>query len=405
MEQNNATRRGLGGEIAEMLRKNIRNYAMYIALAVIFIVFQVLSKVILGKALFLTARNITNLINQTGYIAVMAVGMTLVLIICQIDLSVGFAAGFLGACAASLLARGIPLLPVILIVLAMGLVIGLAQGSIIGKIGVPAFVTTLAGEFIFRGLLTLVTEASGTIPITNETYYALSNGFVPELFTIGKYHGLTLLAGIIAIVMIIVTEIRKRRDMMRYKFETSSLPLFLFKLVFFAALIGALTIVLAGYKGISWTIIIVVVIVTIYNFVLNRTRTGRYIYGMGGNMEAAALSGVNVKRTLIGVFTSMGCMAALGGILYSSRVGSATPTAGMGFELDAIASCYIAGVSTTGGIGNVVNSVVGAFVIMSLTNGLNLIGVGISYQYLIKGIIFICAVALDVRGRGKKAIG
>ena len=405
MEQNHAKKRGLGGEIAEMLRKNIRNYAMYIALAVIFIVFQVLSKVILGKGLFLTARNITNLINQTGYIAVMAVGMTLVLIICQIDLSVGFAAGFLGACAARLLVVNVPVPLVILIVLAMGVVIGLIQGTIIGKVGVPAFVTTLAGEFIFRGLLTLVTEASGTIPITSDTFNALSNGFVPELFTIGKYHGLTLLAGAIAILAIIILEIRKRRDLIRYNFKISSLPLFLFKLAFFAALIGTLTIVLAGYKGISWTIIIVVVIVSIYYFILKNTRTGRYIYGMGGNMEAASLSGVNVKRTLIGVFASMGCMAALGGILYTSRINSATPTAGMGFELDAIASCYIAGVSTTGGIGNVINSVVGAFVIMSLTNGLNLIGVGISYQYLIKGIIFICAVALDVRGRGKKAIG
>ncbi|MDO4864966.1 MAG: sugar ABC transporter permease [Clostridia bacterium] len=399
MDQNTVKRRGLGGEIVEMLRKNIRNYAMYIALAVIFIVFQMLS-----KGLFLTARNITNLINQTGYIAVMAVGMTLVLIICQIDLSVGFAAGFLGACAARLLVMKLPMPLVILIVLAMGVTIGLIQGLIIGRIGVPAFVTTLAGEFIFRGLLTLVTEASGTIPINNDAFNALSNGFVPELFTIGKYHGLTLLAGAIAITLIFVMEIRKRRDLIRYNFETSSLPLFIFKLAFFSVLIGALTVVLAGYKGISWTIIIVVVIVTIYNFVLKNTRTGRYIYGMGGNMEAAALSGVNVKRTLIGVFASMGCMTALGGILYSSRIGSATPTAGMGFELDAIASCYIAGVSTTGGIGSVVNSVVGSFVIMSLTNGLNLIGVGISYQYLIKGIIFICAVALDVRGRGKKAI-
>lgn len=400
MDQNMDRKRGIGGEAVEMLRKNIRNYAMYIALAVIFVVFQLLS-----KGLFLTARNITNLINQTGYIAVMAVGMTLVLIICQIDLSVGFAAGFLGACAARLLAVNLPMPLVVLIVLAAGAAIGFVQGTIIGRIGVPAFITTLAGEFIFRGLLTLVTEASGTIPITNEAFNALSTGFVPELFTIGKLHGLTLLAGAAAIAAVFIVEIRKRRDLKRYNFETSALPLFLFKLAFFAVLIGALSVVLAGYKGISWTILIVLVIVTIYNFVLKNTRTGRYIYGMGGNMEAASLSGVNVKRTLIGVFASMGCMAALGGILYSSRIGSATPTAGMGFELDAIASCYIAGVSTTGGIGNVVNSVVGAFVIMSLTNGLNLIGVGVSYQYLIKGIIFIFAVALDVRGRGKKAIG
>ena len=190
----------------------------------------------------------------------------------------------------------------------------------------------------------------------------------------------------------------------KYKFETSSTTAFVLKNLFFAALIGAFTLVLADYNGISWTIVIAVVITGAYNFVLNHMTIGRYIYGMGGNMEAASLSGVDVKKILIGVFVSMGVMAALGGILYTSRLSSATPTAGNGFELDAIASCYIGGVSTSGGVGKVANSVVGAFVIMSLTNGLNLIGVGISYQYIIKGIIFVCAVAADVHSRGKKAV-
>lgn len=395
---NQTKRDGLGNEIVGLMRKNIRNYAMYIALAVIFIVFQILS-----KGAFLTARNLTNLINQTGYIAVMAVGMTLVLIICQIDLSVGYVAGFLGACAAQLLLRGIPAWLAILIILVAGALIGLMQGLVIGKIGVPAFVTTLACEFIFRGLLTLVTEASGTIPVTDEVFNSLSNGFLPELFMLGQLHGLTVIVGLLAIVAIIVSQIQKRKELKKYNFEIVSMPIFIFKIVFFIALIGALTYVLAAYNGLSWTIVIVALIAGVYAFVMNKTRTGRYIYGMGGNREAAALSGVNVRRVLIGVFTSMGCMAALGGILYTSRLGAATPTAGNGFELDAIASGYIAGVSTTGGIGSVISSVVGAFVIMSLTNGLNLIGVGISYQYVIKGIIFICAVALDVRGHSKKA--
>ena len=389
----------LGHEVAALLKTNVRNYAMFIALAIIFIVFEILS-----KGYFLTARNLTNLINQTGYIAVMAVGMTLVLIICQIDLSVGFVAGFLGACAAQLLVLGIPAGVVIVIILILGAWIGLMQGLIIGKIGVPAFVTTLACEFIFRGLLTLVTEASGTVPVTNEFFTSLSNGFLPAVFRIGSLHGLTLVAGILAIAAVIVTQIRHRKDLQKYNFKTSSMPVFLFKLAFFAVLIGLLTYVLATYNGISWTIVITVLIAGVYSFVMNKTRIGRYVYGMGGNVEAASLSGVNVKRVLISVFTSMGVMAALGGILYTSRLSSATPTAGSGFELDAIASCYIGGVSTSGGIGSVINSVVGAFVIMSLTNGLNLIGVGISYQYVVKGIIFICAVAIDVRSRGKKAV-
>ncbi|MEA4914296.1 MAG: sugar ABC transporter permease [Christensenella sp.] len=400
MNQTDVNKHGLGREIVTLLRKNARNYAMYIALAVIFIVFQLIS-----KGSFLTARNITNLINQTGYIAVMAVGMTLVLIICQIDLSVGYVAGFLGACAARLLLVGLPIWLVIVLVLLFGAAIGFMQGMIIGKLGVPAFVTTLACEFAFRGLLTLITESTGTIPVTNEAFTALSNGFMPEVVKIGGMHGLTLIIGAFAILIVIATQIRKRKELKQYEFETVSLPIFIAKLVFFAALIGVLTYVLAAYNGLSWTILIVVLVTGAYSFVMNRTRIGRYVYGMGGNLEAASLSGVNVKKVLVGTFVSMGVMAALGGILYTARLSSATPTAGSGFELDAIASGYIAGVSTTGGIGSVINSVVGAFVIMSLTNGLNLIGVGVSYQYVIKGVIFIAAVALDVRSRGKKAIG
>ncbi len=400
MNQTDVNKHGLGREIVTLLRKNARNYAMYIALAVIFIVFQLIS-----KGSFLTARNITNLINQTGYIAVMAVGMTLVLIICQIDLSVGYVAGFLGACAARLLLVGLPIWLVIVLVLLFGAAIGFMQGMIIGKLGVPAFVTTLACEFAFRGLLTLITESTGTIPVTNEAFTALSNGFLPEVVKIGGMHGLTLIIGAFAILIVIATQIRKRKELKQYEFETVSLPIFIAKLVFFAALIGVLTYVLAAYNGLSWTILIVVLVTGAYSFVMNRTRIGRYVYGMGGNLEAASLSGVNVKKVLVGTFVSMGVMAALGGILYTARLSSATPTAGSGFELDAIASGYIAGVSTTGGIGSVINSVVGAFVIMSLTNGLNLIGVGVSYQYVIKGVIFIAAVALDVRSRGKKAIG
>ena len=167
--------------------------------------------------------------------------------------------------------------------------------------------------------------------------------------------------------------------------------------------LAVLVFMLAEYKGISWTIVVVCIIAIIYDFMMKKTRLGRHIYGTGGNREAAQLSGINTQRIMLIAFSSMGMLAALGGILYTSRLQSATPTAGSGFELDAIASCYIGGVSTTGGIGKVINSIIGAFVIMSLTNGLNLMGIGITYQYIIKGIIFVLAVAFDVRSRVAKA--
>jgi putative multiple sugar transport system permease protein len=193
--------------------------------------------------------------------------------------------------------------------------------------------------------------------------------------------------------------------LIKYNLDPGSIAAFVIKMVFFSALILSLVLLMASFKGISWTVIIVVVVTAVYFFILNKTKIGRHIYGMGGNLEAAKLSGVNTKLILIGVFISMGAMAGLSGIMITSRMGCAQPTTGAGFELDAIAACYIGGVSTSGGVGKVLNSVVGAFVIMSLVNGLNLVGVGISYQYLIKGIIFIIAVAIDVRSRGRKALG
>ena len=386
-------------ELGILLKENIRNYAMYVALAVIFILFNLTT-----DGAFLTARNLTNLVNQTGYVAVMAIGMTLVLILQQIDLSIGYAAGFFGACAALLLLNGVPVALAIIIVLIGGIIAGLIQGLIISRIGVPAFVVTLAFLFVFRGLLSLVTEGTGTVSVTNEFFNQLSNGFLPAGFIVGGKHGLSLVFSALAILFLIIMQVRERKDMIAYGFDVVSMPVFIMKLSLLSAFIGWLTLKLAGFNGISWTILIVVAFTIIYQFILEKTKLGRYIYGVGGNREAAILAGVNVKRIITLAFASMGFMAALGGILFTSRLRSATPSAGAGFELDAIAACFIGGVSTTGGIGKVANSLVGAFVIMSMTNGMNLMGVGISYQYIIKGIIFTVAVAFDVLSQGKKAI-
>ena len=275
------------------------------------------------------------------------------------------------------------------------------EGSIISFIGVPAFVTTLAFEFIFRGLLSLVTSESGTIPIADEGFNAISNGFVPDIGEVGGLHLLSLVVGALAVAILIISQIHTRNNLRKYNFEVVSLPVFTMKLILMAALIGAVAVVLASYRGLSWTIVVVAVVTFIYNFMLNRTKLGRHIYGVGGNPEAAALAGINVKKIMLFCFASMGMMSALGGILFASRLQSASTTGGAGFELDAIASCYIGGVSTSGGVGKVTNTIIGALVIMSLTNGLNLMGVGIAYQYVIKGLIFIVAVALDVLSRRK----
>ncbi|MBH1941729.1 sugar ABC transporter permease [Mobilitalea sibirica] len=387
----------IGSELHALIKENIREYAMYIALVFIFIYFNVLT-----NGLFLSSRNISDLINQTGYIAVLAVGMTLILIIKHIDLSVGYVAGFLGAVAAIFLKNGWNVWLVIPLTLFFGVCVGLYQGFLVARIGVPAFVTTLAGMFIFRGFLSRVTAGTGTIIVRDEVFRAISNGFLPDLPFGGNLHVLTLLIGILAVILVIISQIRQRNSMLKYNFKVMSLPIFISKILFMSVIILLVVWILAGYRGIPWTAVIVGVVLFIYNFMLHKTRLGRYIYGIGGNSEAAELSGVNVKNVTMFAFASVSMLAALSGILYTSRLSSATPTAGLGFELDAIASSYIGGVSVNGGIGRVTNTIVGALVIMSLTNGMNLMGVDVSYQYVVRGAIFILAVAFDVKTRGKR---
>lgn len=388
---------GLGQEIGSMVKTNIRDYIMYIALVCIIVLFSILT-----HGGFIQARNIANLINQAGYVAVMAIGMTLILILVHIDLSVGYVAGFCGAVAAILMTKyNVNEWLAILIVLCLGLVIGLYQGLLVTRVGVPAFVTTLAGMFIFRGLLNLSLQETGTIIVPNAGFNALSNGFIPDLPVNAGFHVLTLIIGIIAVVCVIYSQIKVRKTNIKYDFKVSSIQVFVFKLVFLSVIIMAIIWVLASYQGIPWTAVIVGVVLFIYNYMLNKTRLGRYIYGIGGNAQAAELSGINVKGVTLFAFCSVSVLAALGGVLYTSRLQSATPTAGLGFELDAIASSYIGGTAVSGGVGKVTNTIIGALVIMSLTNGMNLMGIDIAYQYIVKGIIFIIAVAFDVRSRNK----
>lgn len=398
MNENNRAKMSLGTEIATMLKSNVRDYAMYIALVLIFIFFGIRT-----GGLFLSSRNLSDLINQTGYVAVLAIGMTIILIIKHIDLSVGYVAGFLGAVSAILLKAGLNVWLVIPIILCLGIVVGIYQGFLVAKVGVPAFVTTLAGMFIFRGLLSLVTQGTGTIIVSNRTFRNLSNGFIPDFNSGGSIHILTIIIGVLAVILMTYSQFKSRKNMLKYNFQVSSKPIFISKIAFLTLIIIVIFSILAGYKGIPWTAIIVGAVLFIYNFILNKTKLGRYIYGIGGNAEAAELSGVNVRKITFFAFASMSMLAALAGILYTSRLSSATPQAGLGFELDAIASSYIGGVSVNGGIGKVTNTIIGALVIMSLTNGMNLMGVDISFQYIVKGAIFILAVAFDVRTRsGRK---
>lgn len=382
----------------KVLRQNIREYGMYIALFVIMAFFTVMT-----DGIFISSRNISNLLNQTGYIAVLAVGMTLIIVIRHIDLSVGFLAGFMGAVAAiALVFWNLPVFVVIPMVLALGAVAGMVTAFPVAQLKIPAFVASLAGMLIYRGALLLATISTGTIIIPDATFNALGNGFIPDFpgvdFLPGV-HELTLTLGLAATGLFIYSEIMNRRKKQAYNFDVLPMDMFILKLVFVSAIIGGITWVLAGFNGLSWTVVIVLVVVGIYHFITSQTVLGRHIYAIGGNPEAAELSGINVKRLTYVVFGSMGMLAALSGILFTSRLQSATTTAGTLFELDAIAAAYVGGVSAAGGVGKVVGSIIGALVMTSLTSGMNLMSIDISLQYIVRGAVLVAAVVFDVSTR------
>jgi len=387
-------------DMRKVLRQNIREYGMYIALLAIMAIFTILT-----DGIFISSRNISNLMNQTGYIAVLAVGMTLVIVIRHIDLSVGFLAGFLGAVAAILLTQyNMPVIATIPIVLVLGILAGLITAFLVAQMKIPSFVASLAGMLIYRGALQLVTAGTGTIIIPNDAFNAIGNGFIPdfpEMSFLPGVHKVTLLVGLAAIVLFIFTEINTRRKKQAYDFEVLSAEIFILKLVFISALVAYITWVLAGYRGLSWTLVVMLVVVAIYNYVTTKMVLGRHIYAIGGNPEAAELSGISVKKLSFVVFGSMGMLSALSGILFTSRLQSATTTAGTLFELDAIAAAYVGGVSAAGGVGKVVGSIIGALVMASLTSGMNLMGIDISFQYIVRGAVLAVAVIFDVVTRNR----
>jgi putative multiple sugar transport system permease protein len=384
--------------LGKTLRENIRDYGMFIALFVIMAFFTYTT-----KGLFISSRNISNLLNQTGYIAVLAVGMTLVIVIRHIDLSVGFLSGFIGAIAAIALSKwNLPIYAVIPLALLIGTAAGCLTAFLVANLGIPAFVASLGGWLVYRGLLLLILAGTGTVIIADKAFNAIGNEFIPDipgLSFLPEVHKLTLILGLAAIVLFIIGQINSRKQKQAYNFEVLPRDMFILSLVFVSALLAAITWVLAGYNGLSWTVVIMLIVVGVYHFVTTQTVLGRHIYAMGGNPEAAQLSGINVKRLTYIVFASMGLLSALAGILFASRLRSATPQAGQLFELDAIAAAFIGGVSPAGGIGKVMGSLIGALVYMSLTSGMNLMGTDIALQYVVRGLVLALAVIFDVTTR------
>ena len=393
----------VGRTLLTLFRSNARQYGMLLALLIVVVIFQFTTG---GK--LLGSLNVTNVFLQNGYIVLMALGMLLVIVVGHIDLSVGSVAAVVGIVVALAIRDwGIPWWLGVLLGLAVGAVIGAWQGFWVAYIGIPGFITTLAGMMLFRGANQYIGK-SNSIPVPDEIRY-LGAGHLPEWGPSTGLNNSTLLLGILAIAALIWGETRRRASERRLGGEATPMWAAVTRTVLLAAVVAYLTYLFgSGRVGTSFPVagLILVVLVLVYGFVSNRTITGRHVYAVGGNRAAAALSGVNIRRTNFFVMLNMSVLAALAGIVFIGRSTASGPFDGTNWELDAIAAVFIGGAAVSGGVGTVVGSMIGGLVMAVLNNGLQLMGVGSDRTQMIKGLVLLAAVAFDVYNKiqGKPSI-
>ncbi len=374
------------------LKSNLRQYGMLLSLFAIMAFFEVATSGTLLRPL-----NLTNLVLQNSYIAIMALGMLLVIVTGHIDLSVGSVAGFVGALAAVMLVQwGVPFLPAALLCVLAGASIGAAQGYFVAYIKIPSFIVTLAGMLVFRGLMLAVLsgQSVGPFPVV---FQRLSSGFLPEFLP--ELDGIrisSLLIGVAIGVLLVFLNVRGRARQLQHGIETEPAGLFAAKNALMLVVIAALTWQIVSHRGLPNVLVIMAVLIAIYGFVTTRTTVGRQVFAVGGNEKAAKLSGIRTERLTFLTFVNMGVLAALAGLIFAARLNTATPKAGMGFELDTIAACFIGGASAYGGVGTVAGAIIGAFIMGVMNNGMSILGIGIDYQQVIKGLVLLGAVCVDV---------
>ncbi|MCO7204293.1 sugar ABC transporter permease [Microbacterium sp. CnD16-F] len=364
---------------------------IFIALIAVVVLFAILTDGIL-----LRPQNLSNLVVQNGYILVLAIGMVMIIIAGHIDLSVGSVAAFIGAVSGVLAVdMGLPWGVAIILSLLIGALVGAWQGFWVAYVGIPAFIVTLAGMLIFRGLALVVlgNQNIGSFPTE---YRALGNGFLAGLFGESDPDLFTLVIGGVAIVALAVQQVRTRLGRQKYDQDVDPLIWFIAKLALVAVVIGWFTLALASYKGIPVTLIVLAVLVLVYGIVMNRTVFGRHIYAIGGNRHAAELSGIKTRRVDFWLFVNMGVLAALAGLIFTARLNLAGPKAGEGFELEAISAAFIGGAAVQGGVGTIGGAIIGGLIIGVLNNGMSIMGIGIDWQQAVKGLVLLFAVAFDV---------
>ncbi|MGO9356984.1 MAG: multiple monosaccharide ABC transporter permease [Xanthobacteraceae bacterium] len=400
---------------AAIWKSSLRDYGLLLTLLVIMAFFYFLT-----GGISLRPLNLTNLILQNSYVVIMALGMLLIIVAFYIDLSIGSVVGFVSGTAAMFMVGfnvpglgafvKLPWEVVVPLALMLGGLIGCVQGYFVAYAKIPSFIVTLAGMLVFRGLTGNMLMGQFVGPF-DRNFQDISAGFLPDVTDFPalnamlggtQFHWGAMTIGVVAVVLMIVMGLRRWRHARAEQMETEPLVLFIGKMTIFSALILFITYRLASYKGLPEVLVIMAVLILIYAFVTTRTTIGRRIYAIGGNRLAAELSGIRTDRLIFLTFVNMGALAALAGLIVAARLNSATPSAGLGFELDVIAACYIGGASAYGGVGKVMGVVVGAFVMGVMNNGMSIYGLGIYWQQVVKGLVLLSAVYVDLYQKSKE---
>lgn len=373
-------------------RSNIQTYTLILALIAIWVVFTILT-----EGAFFSARNVSNLFRQMTVVGLMAVGMVFVIVTGNIDLSVGKLAGFVSVVAAYLQANfwfdlipDQPLLAAVLSVvisIGVGVVFGIIQGAIIAYLNVPAFIVTLGGMFVLTGAILWVTQGK-TIPANQVYFDSIAESYLPPLWG-------WIIAGVV-VVFIFWNMFRSRASKQRHGFPVSSMGMDLLTSGFYSLLVVGYVYYVNQYQGVQTPVLLLAIVALIMSYIGSNTRFGRYAYAIGGNREAARLSGINIRRSVFLIFVLMGLLSGIAGVVLASYVGYGTTAAGQGYELDVIASAILGGTSTLGGVGTVFGALIGTLIMSSLSTGLQMMNVETYWQYLVKGLVLVLAVFLDV---------
>ncbi len=366
-----------------------RTYTMIFALIIIAIFFQIIT-----DGIFFKSRNLSNLIRTMSITGVIAMGVVLLIVSGNFDLAVGSIVGLSGGIAAIMqVTFGWSTPMAILVALAVGIAIGVWQGFWVAYRSVPSFIVTLGGMLMFRGLYLVITNGITITPM-HEDFAFIGQGFLP------KEAGLVI--GGVAVVAMVALILQQRTSRKRYSLEVGPMWQTIVKIVIFGALICAFVAIMNGYNGIPVPVLILVAVIILFAFISTKTKFGRNVYAIGGNVEAARLSGINVKRNVLGLYIITGLLSALSGILLTARMDGATASAGNSFEMDAISACVLGGTSLAGGKGTIGGAVIGALIIACLDNGMSLMNLSYNYQSIVKGLVLILAVWFDVANQKKK---